>query len=29
MRLAVTERLIETSGKYTLPGPAPGPDQEG
>jgi hypothetical protein len=28
MRLAVTEQLVEKSGKYTLPGPAPGPDQE-
>jgi hypothetical protein len=26
MRLAVTERLVETSGKYTSPGPAPEPD---
>jgi hypothetical protein len=27
MRLAVTEQLVETSGKYTLPKPAPEPDQ--
>ena len=29
MRLAVTEQLVENSGKYILPGPTPGPDQEG
>jgi hypothetical protein len=28
MRLAVTEQLVETAGKHTLPGPAPRPDQE-
>jgi hypothetical protein len=28
MRLAVTEQLVEKGGKYTLPGSAPGPDQE-
>ncbi len=24
----VTEQLVETDGKHTLPGPAPGPNQE-
>jgi len=28
MRLAVTERPAEPSGKYPLPGPAPWPDQD-
>ena len=27
MRLAVLEQLVENSGKYTLPKPAPEPDQ--
>jgi hypothetical protein len=28
MRLAVTEQLVEKSGKHTLPGTAPGADQD-